>query len=128
MDFYIKQYSELPALELKYIPTQLNILDDIKYAQAYISIYDKSECPIVLNKQIEISLDTAENNYKQTQDSCDSIVNFILRYVFDKRTTSNAGDFDVSIKIVFNNPDYQESKELTLPKINLHILQGISKI
>jgi len=124
-DFTIKKGSELPFLEIKPIPTTnfevlLDLLPNMKVSFSMLNI--KTNTYTILNKYININLETYTNKVSENQDTCRSIKDFSIRYFFNKNETKIPGSYigEFKIHITENN----EIKTLIVPiknKLNIII-------
>jgi hypothetical protein len=115
MDFYIKQNSELPILELR--PYKDNYYDQlltfIKNASVTFSMYDDKDCFIIKEKTGVINFNTKANNYNDKTDTCNDILDFTIQYHFTKKDTKKIGIYKGVFKITFEKDG--ETKTLITP-------------
>lgn len=115
MDFYIKQNSELPILELR--PYKDNYYDQlltfIKNASVTFSMYDDKDCFIIKEKSGVINFNTKANNYNNKTDTCNDILDFTIQYHFTKKDTKKIGKYKGIFKIIFEQDG--QVKTLVVP-------------
>lgn len=108
MDFYIKQNSELPILELR--PVKNKFFDElasaIKTAYVTFSMYDDKDCFKILNKSAVIEFNTKDNNYHSLEDTARNGDDFRIQYKFTKKDTSKSGTFTGLFKINFDGKEF----------------------
>jgi hypothetical protein len=108
MDFYIKQNSELPILEIR--PIKNKFFDDlstaIKTASATFSMYDENNCFKILNKEAIIEFKTIDNQYHNIEDTKQIDHDFRIQYKFTSKDTNKSGKFKGIFKINFDDKIY----------------------
>jgi hypothetical protein len=130
MDFYIKQNSELPILELKpYKGKNYNeLLEQIQNATVLFSMFDEKGCYKIIDKSAIINTDTKINQQSNQEDNCREIIDFTIQYKFTKKDTSKAGKYKGQFKIIFEK--YGEQKNIIIPlnyDLDIEILPSITK-
>jgi hypothetical protein len=130
MDFYIKQNSELPILELKpYKGKNYNeLLEQIQNATVLFSMFDENGCYKIIDKSAIINTDTKNNQQSNQEDNCREIIDFTIQYKFTKKDTSKAGKYKGQFKIIFEK--YGEQKNIIIPlnyDLDIEILPSITK-
>lgn len=114
-DVVIRQDAQLPFLEIFPIKTE-NFPDLLKYIQnSYVtfSMYDSSDCYIIINKPAIINYDTELNNFNKNDDTCRDISDFTIQYLFTEKDLTKPGTYIGEFKIVFSNNE--EEKTLIVP-------------
>jgi len=130
-DVVIRRDAQLPFLEIFPIKTENfpNLLKFIQNSYVTFSMYDSSDCYIVLDKPAIINLDTPLNNLNNQQDTCREIIDFTIQYFFTEKDLSKSGTYTGEFKIVLSNDD--EQKTLIVPiyyGIRITVLQSNTKI
>lgn len=130
MDFYIKQNSELPILELKpYKGKYFNeLVEQIKNATVLFSMFDEKGCYVIIDKSAIINTETKNNQQLNQEDACREIIDFTIQYKFTKKDTSKVGKYKGQFKIIFEK--YGEQKSIIIPlnyDLDIEILPSITK-
>jgi hypothetical protein len=104
MEFYIKQNSELPVLQLRPIENSSfgELVSSIKTASVTFSMYDDKDYFKILNKSAIIEYKTKENTFYSIEDSHLNIHDFRIEYKFTKKDTNKAGAYTGLFKINFD--------------------------
>jgi len=104
MEFYIKQNSELPILQLRPIENKFwdELVSAIKTANVTFSMYDSKDYFKILNKNAVIEYNTKENNFYSIEDSHLNVHDFRIEYKFTKKDTNKAGTYIGLFKINFD--------------------------
>jgi hypothetical protein len=115
MDFYIKQNSELPILELRPIKSKSfdELISAIKTAKVSFSMYDDKDCFRIKDKSAVINFDTKANTLNDVTDTCRDMLDFTIQYYFSKKDTSKIGKYKGVFKITFEKDG--ENKILIIP-------------
>ena len=104
MEFYIKQNSELPILELRPIKNKFfdELVSSIKTASVSFSMHDDKDFYKILNKNAVIEFDTKDNQYHSIEDSTYNEHDFRIQYKFSKKDTNKIGKYTGIFKINFD--------------------------
>jgi len=130
MDFYIKQNSELPILELR--PYKDNYFNDllkfINNAKVSFSMYDSKNCYLIKDKKGIINFNTKANKFNDKTDSCNDVLDFTIQYHFTKKDTAKIGNYRGVFKITFEKDG--EQKMLITPHtkvLNIEVIKSNTK-
>jgi len=104
MEFYIKQNSELPILQLRPIENRFwnELVSAIKTANVTFSMYDSKDYFKILNKNAVIEYNTKENDFYSIEDSNINVHDFRIEYKFTKKDTNKVGTYTGLFKIDFD--------------------------
>ena len=104
MEFYIKQNSELPILQLRPIENRFwnELVSAIKTANVTFSMYDSKDYFKILNKNVVIEYNTKENDFYSIEDSNINVHDFRIEYKFTKKDTNKVGTYTGLFKIDFD--------------------------
>lgn len=129
MDFYIKQNSELPILELRPIKNKLfdELVSAIKTASISFSMYDDKDCYKILNKSAIINYNTSINDYNDLGDTCKNTEDFTIQYKFTKKDTNKSGKYNGLFKINFNGKVFPISLTINILPSNTKTITNLSE-
>lgn len=129
MEFYIKQNSELPILQLRPIENKFwdELVSSIKTAKVIFSMYDDADCFKILNKSAVIEYNTKENDFYSIEDSNINIHDFRIEYKFTKKDTNKAGRYTGLFKIDFDGKVFPISLTINIVPSNIKTTTNLSE-